>query len=211
MWQMHFDIPVEDQRHETLWRQLLRWLVDGVPEPVSVTLDPERAEIGEGVEILSTVFDSTYIGVNDARVVATVTAPSGAELERPLTWAVDEDGAYAGSFAPTEDGTWRITVRAETDEGELGSHTSVLEVGPSPEEYFDAGRRTGLLERVAEETGGRFYTRDDVDRLPEDLRFTGAGVTVTEERELWDMPIIFLLLVGLLGAEWGVRRMRGFV
>ncbi|HSM04025.1 MAG TPA: glutamine amidotransferase [Longimicrobiales bacterium] len=211
MWQMHADIPVEDMRHETLWRQLLRWLVDGVPEPVSVTLDPERAEIGESVELLSTVFDSAYIGVNDARVVATVTSPSGATLERPMAWAVDQDGSYAGAFVPTEDGTWQVTVRAETDEGLLGTRTSVLEVGPSPEEYFDAGRRTPLLQRVAEETGGLFYTRDDVDRLPEDLRFTGAGVTVTEARELWDMPVIFLLLIGLLGAEWGVRRMRGFV
>ncbi|MBQ90923.1 MAG: hypothetical protein CL441_05800 [Acidimicrobiaceae bacterium] len=31
MWQMHADIPVDDLTHETLWRRLLRWLVDGVP------------------------------------------------------------------------------------------------------------------------------------------------------------------------------------
>ena len=36
LWQMHADIPVEDQTHETLWRQLLRWLVSYVPEPVEV-------------------------------------------------------------------------------------------------------------------------------------------------------------------------------
>ena len=37
----------------------------------------------------------------------------------------------------------------------------------------------------------------------------GRGVTVVEERELWDMPALFLLLVGLIAAEWGYRRMRG--
>jgi uncharacterized membrane protein len=211
MWQMHADIPVEDQRHETLWRQLLRWLVDGVPAPVALAMTPEQAEAGEAVELRATVFDSAYIGVNNARVTAAVSSASGATVERGLEWAVDEDGSYVGSFVPTQDGTYSVTIRAETPEGVLGTASSVLDVGPSREEYFDAGRRTALLERIARETGGRSYTPDDVERLPEDVRFTGAGVTVTERRELWDMPIIFLLLVALLGAEWGVRRMRGFV
>ena len=50
-----------------------------------------------------------------------------------------------------------------------------------------------------------------MDELPEDLRFTGAGVTLTEELDLWDMPIILILLLGLLGVEWGVRRVRGLI
>jgi hypothetical protein len=36
-----------------------------------------------------------------------------------------------------------------------------------------------------------------------------TGVTVVEERELWDMPALFLALVGFIAAEWGYRRMRG--
>ena len=50
-----------------------------------------------------------------------------------------------------------------------------------------------------------------MSNLPEDLRFTGAGVTLTEERDLWDMPIVLILILGLLGAEWGYRRLRGMV
>ena len=34
VWQMHASIPVEDMTHENYWRQLLRWLVDGVPDQV---------------------------------------------------------------------------------------------------------------------------------------------------------------------------------
>ena len=32
VWQMHASMPLEDMTHENLWRQLLRWLVDGVPD-----------------------------------------------------------------------------------------------------------------------------------------------------------------------------------
>ncbi|MDT8341876.1 MAG: hypothetical protein RQ751_10220 [Longimicrobiales bacterium] len=210
-WQMHADVPVEDLRHETLWRQLLRWLVDGVPEPVAVALAAERVEPGAGVVVTATVTDSAYIGLNNARVTLTVTHPSGAVVEEALAWSVDADGEYRGTVTPPEAGRYRIAVEAATEAGVLGRAETMLEVGPSPEEYFDAGRRTPLLQRLAEETGGRFYTPRTVGTLPEDLRFTGAGVTLTEERELWDMPVILLLLVGLLGAEWGVRRTRGMV
>jgi len=91
----------------------------------------------------------------------------------------------------------------------LGADTVFLRVAPSEEEYFAAGRRTRLLERIAEETGGQTYTPATVSTLPDDITVTGAGVTLVEERDLWDMPILFLILLALLGAEWGWRRTRG--
>ena len=36
MWQMHALIAVEDQTHETFWRQMMRWLVSGVPGTVTL-------------------------------------------------------------------------------------------------------------------------------------------------------------------------------
>jgi hypothetical protein len=84
-------------------------------------------------------------------------------------------------------------------------------VGPGDDEFFDAARRTALLERIAEATGGQSYTAETVGNLPEDLQYTGGGVTMVEERDLWDMPILFLVLIGLIGAEWALRRRRGLV
>ena len=34
-------------------------------------------------------------------------------------------------------------------------------------------------------------------------------MTVVEERDLWDMPAILLLLIAMIGAEWAYRRGRG--
>jgi len=86
-----------------------------------------------------------------------------------------------------------------------------LHTAPSDDEYFGAGRRTQTLQRIAEETGGQYYTPDDVASLPEDISVTGAGVTLVEERDLWDMPVLFLLMLLFMGAEWGYRRKRGLV
>jgi len=69
--------------------------------------------------------------------------------------------------------------------------------------------RAPLLKRIAADTGGRFFTPANASSLPEAINYSGRGVTVVEERELWDMPVLFLALVGLIAAEWGYRRTRG--
>ena len=70
--------------------------------------------------------------------------------------------------------------------------------------------RSSLLERVAEDTGGRFFTPANAASLPEAISYSGRGVTVVEERDLWDMPIVLMMLLALIAAEWGYRRRRGF-
>ncbi|MDP2959116.1 MAG: glutamine amidotransferase [Longimicrobiales bacterium] len=209
LWQMHADVPVEDLSHETFWRQMLRWLVDGVPQRVSAALERELVEPSERVRLVATVGDSTFIEVNDAQVVARVTGPSGVTTEEPVAWTVERDGEYAVEITPREEGEYAIEVAATRDGEILGADTTYLTVAPSDEEFFGAGRRTRLLERIAEETGGQTYTPETVATLPDDIAVTGAGVTLVEERDLWDMPALFLLMLVLMGAEWGYRRTRG--
>ena len=67
-----------------------------------------------------------------------------------------------------------------------------VRVSAGDAEYFDAAMRAPLLKRIAEETGGRFFTPANAAALPEAISYSGRGVTVVEERELWDMPALFL-------------------
>jgi uncharacterized membrane protein len=211
LWQMHADVPLEDQSHEMFWQQLLRWLVDGVPDAVTAVTDQERVEPNETVRLVTTVGDSTFIEVNDATVTARVTSPSGAVEELPVEWTVERDGEYAVEFRPTEEGDYEVEVEATRDGQPLGSDVTHLRAAPSDDEFFGAGRHTQLLRRIAEETGGRFYTPETVGTLADDISVTGAGVTLVEELDLWDMPVLFLLLLLLMSAEWGFRRARGLV
>lgn len=211
MWQMHADVPVEDMSHETFWRQMLRWLVDGVPRQVVARVERDRVSAGEPVRLAAQVDDERYIGVNSADVIARVTAPSGETSEVPLTWTIERDGTYAASFSAAEDGLHRVDVLATIDGRSIASEPAWFRVAPAMSEYYDAGMHASLLRRIAEETGGRYYTLDEVARLPEDLAVAGHGATVVEARELWDMPVLFLLLLALVGAEWGMRRRWGLV
>ena len=209
IWQM---LPaLEDHSHESFWQQMLRWLIDGVATSTFVSTDRERVEPGETVRVVGSVSDSTYIEANDASVTTRITSPSGVVTELPTEWTVENDGEYTVDFRPDELGDWEIQLVAERDGMPLGADRAWIHAAPSDDEYFEAGRRTPLLRRIAEDTGGRFYTPDEVQTLPEDITISGGGVTLVEEHDLWDMPVIFFLMLLLMGAEWGYRRVRGLV
>lgn len=209
LWRMHADIPVEDLTHVTLWRQLVRALTEESPDRVEVTAVPARVAPGEPVELRARVADASYNDVNDAAVRATVITPTGRELDVPMEWALAEDGVYVGRFVAEEAGLYGV--RAESQRGAdtvRGPETALLadEAGADVEQ---AELRAPMLRRIAEETGGHYYPLDDVARLAEDVRYTESGVSVREALDLWDMPIVFLVLAMLLGTEWSLRRARG--
>ena len=209
VWQMDPSIAVEDMTFESYWRQLLRWLVSDVPSRVMVTAAGDQAAPGDPVELNAEISDRTFLKVNNAEAVARVTSPSGNVSEMPLEWSVTRDGEYKASFTPTEKGLYRVDVRTRMGTDSIVSDPSYISAGDLSTEYFGAEMRAPLLRRIADETGGRFYTGDKVSELAKDIVFTDVGNTVVDRKDLWDMPIGFLLLIALVTSEWGYRKLRG--
>ena len=207
-WQMDAAVAVDDMTHETYWRQLMRWLVDGVPDQVELTSSPDQVEAGEAVTLIAEVADPGFVEVNDASVNAQITGPKGEVTDVPLQWTGERNGEYRGTFTPNGNGMYETRVEASRAGSTLGTNVGHLRVAPSDSEYFDAGMRAPLLRRISEETGGVFYTPQSVATLADDVKYTGRGVTTVEERDLWDMPIVLFLLLGVMLAEWSYRRVR---
>jgi len=209
-WQMHASIPLEDMTHEHYWRQLLRWVIDGVPDQVDVHMSRDRVEPGEAVTIEASIVDKRFVELNDASVVATVAQPNGKTMTVPMQWTGEHDGQYRGTFVSTSAGAYEVNVDATRAGGQrVGTGVAYVRAAASEAEFFDPTMHSAPLRRIADETGGRFYTPANAQGLAEDIRYAGRGVTSIEERELWNMPIVLLALMGIVCAEWGYRRVVG--
>jgi uncharacterized membrane protein len=209
IWRMHADVPLEDETHQRFWRQLLRWLVHDVPEPVTASVGTDRVAPGEAVRVTAEVNDERFLRLNGARVVAHIAGPDGSRTETPLDWTVARNGEYQAMFTPASPGLHTIQVSAHHEGREMPARTVHLYAGEPRDEYVGAQMRGDLLRRIAAETGGRFYPASGAGALADDITYAGRGITVMEEKELWDAPALFLLLVLLLGGEWVYRRRRG--
>ena len=209
IWQMHASIPVDDMTHENYWRQLLRSVVDGVPDQLEPSLTTERVEPGEAATLIANVVDPSFVELNDAAVTATITGPDGAIADLPMSWDGEHPGQYHVSVPTRAPGWYQAKLEATRGGKTVGSTVTHFRAAPGEAEFFDATMHAATLRRIAEDTGGRYYEAGTTATLADDLRYTGRGVTTVEEHDLWHMPIVLMLLVGLLSAEWGYRRVVG--
>ncbi len=96
------------------------------------------------------------------------------------------------------------------DESPPQAKTSFL-TSTGTREYFEAFQKRDFLEKLAQETGGNYYTVSDVERLPEEILYTQSQTSIVEVLDLWDMPFNFLLLMALLFCEWILRKRQGLI
>jgi hypothetical protein len=78
-------------------------------------------------------------------------------------------------------------------------------------ENFHTEQNRHLLEQLASETGGRYWNPSELGNLPRDISYSEAGISVRTIKELWNMPIFLLFLLGLATADWLLRRKWGVV
>ncbi|MGD8647294.1 MAG: glutamine amidotransferase [Desulfobacterales bacterium] len=208
-WRWQMLLPHEDLSHERFWRQVLRWLAAAAPSPVELSLDQDSYGVGEQVLVRARVSNRAYAPISDATVWLKLTDSAGTIKDIQLERSIDNHGIYSGTFTVRNVGIHTLEVTATPPSGEAQEGSTRFLVVEPIVEFIDAGLDADLLKTMADVSGGKFYTEIDAERLMKDLKRLEKVVAVTVEQEIWDMPIILFLLVGLFALEWLIRRRKG--
>jgi hypothetical protein len=138
-----------------------------------------------------------------------VTKPSGEVVEVPLKFTtLNNANTYDGEFKVNELGQYKIELTGTSGVGSLSAKSDLL-VTDMNREFFGAAQNSDLLKRIASETGGKYYTPAEAQSLLDDLTYRQSPYSERVTKDLWDMPINFMLIVGLLSAEWFLRKREG--
>ena len=114
-------------------------------------------------------------------------------------------GRYEATVDAEADGIYRFEADATVDDESLGRSRLAIRREDGVSEHFQVQQNRALLERIAAVTGGRYFTLDNVGDIPEAVQFSDAGVVERRLLDLWNMPILFLMLLGLKAGEWVLR------
>jgi uncharacterized membrane protein len=206
MWTQH-----DDPTHPLFWQQIFRYLVTDTPGPVSATTPKQMLSDTSKVPIRVEVRDKEYKPVANARVQARFTNPDGSTATMELSPKPLEEGVYQGEWTAEKSGSYVAEIMAGREQEDLGHDLLTFRREDGVAESFHTSQNRDLLEKLADQTGGRYYTPEKASKLSEEISYSEAGITARETRDLWDMPAIFLLVLAIRAAEWLLRRKWGVV
>ena len=214
-WRWQMSEALGDPSHDLFWQQLLRWLVAESPGPV-VASASERLLMDEGrIELRAQVRDQQFERAVNAQVTAHIIGPDGTNALADLMPSENTPGLYQTEWTAEKPGTYVVEVTAESARGsqprELGRDVLTVQRENGVAENFHTEQNRHLLEQLASDTGGRYWKPSELKSLPRDISYSEAGISVRSTKELWDMPIVFLLLLGLPIAGWLLRRKWGVI
>ncbi len=207
-WRWQMSQPLGDPAHDLFWQQLLRWLVLESPGPVVVTA-PNQTLMDDGhIQISASVRDKQYLPASNARVTAHFMGPDGISAMVDMAPEANNPGVFHAAWTAEKPGSYLAEVTASDG---LGTDTLPFERIDGVAENFHTVQNRELLEKLSSETGGRYWKPDELTRLPNEISYSDAGISVRDIKELWNMPVVFLWLLLLMAAEWLLRRKWGVV
>jgi len=210
-WRWRMQQPVGDTSQETFWRQLLRWTVSATPSRVVASTPNPQLEDDGRIQLRAEVRDADYLPMSAAQVQAKIIQPDGSTSSVSLQPEPLAQGIYSAEWNAPQTGSYVAEISAARSGGQLESDVLTFRREDGIAENFHREQNRDLLQKLADETGGHYYTLKEADRLPREIAYSQAGITSREMKDLWNMPAIFFAILLLRSAEWLLRRKWGVV
>jgi uncharacterized membrane protein len=210
-WRWQMSLPLGDTSHMMFWQQILRWLVADTPSQVVASVPSQMLFDDGNVKLSADVRDKDYLPAPDATVEAHILGPGGVSATVEMTPVPDAPGTFQDEWTAEKPGSYLTEVTAQRGGQEIGRDVLTFQRMDGVAENFHTEQNRDLLEKLASQTGGRYWKPQELSKLPGEIAYSEAGITVRETKPLWDMPAIFLLILALLFAEWLLRRKWGIV
>ncbi len=206
--------------YQTFWNASIRWLIkDPELKLLRVSVEESAVRPGQDVAVQISVSRPDYtpaVGVEGAMEILhrPLSALDGsnpdltAKLMRTEVFKTDDRGRAEVVIPAAEPGAWTVRARASTEAGDLSDEDLFL-VHLDSQELRSIEPRADVLQAIAEKTGGSFHLLPDFDS---DMVFKEPRVVQVNRRrviDLWDTLWVLVIICGLLGTEWTLRRRWG--
>jgi len=208
-WKMWTDHA--DKSHPAFWQQIFRYLVTDAPGQVAASTPKAVLADETRVPVRVEVRDKEFKPVNNAKVQARFMGPEGVNATMELIPQPLEEGVYTGEWSAEKPGSYVVEILAGREQEAVGNDVLTFRREDGVAENFHTSQNRELLEKLAQQTGGRYYKPADASKLSTEISYSEAGITTRETRDLWDLPLVFLLALAIKSSEWLLRRKWGVV
>jgi hypothetical protein len=203
---------VEDKYHYRFWGQVVRWMAYqrnmAKGESMRLFYVPDQPQIRQTLTFDANVMEKSGEPLHNGRVVAHITAPSGASETVRLSTSGDEWGMFTGRYTPKEPGKHQINLTCQETGAKLDA--SFFVQGEVAER---AGKpaRPEVLEELARVTEGKVVAADQLQQVIQSLASLPEPPPLVRRLPLWSHPLPAVAIVVLLGLFWSLRKLVGLI
>lgn len=207
LWRLRY--KTGDKYHWRVWSQCIQFMTLSrlMGEHKRIRLETDRSSyfFGSQGRLYAHVLDDDFEPVVQSGFDVIVSGLDGADAGQQIKLQPDrsQPGLYEGYFTPPGPGRYRM--EANENDRKVSSITE-FQVSDIRQELTETDMRLENLQRIADLTGGATLGVRELPKLASLVNGDPLSTTVRSERPLWDHWLVILLLVGLLGAEWILRR-----
>ncbi len=207
-WRMKLDI--ENDNHIRFWRQLIRSLVKDVPEPLQLRSKQDSYTVGEPARFEIAIRDALFEEREGLQAAVSITTSSQQKISLSVDESITEPGVYTCEWIPEEEGIHTLSVIAKDENDEnAGTLEEAFLTELDRKEYQKAEYNPAFLRELANVSGGKFYTLEQLGEIAKDIPYTPNPEAETIRLHLWHHPGFYILLIVLMTLEWFLRRKRG--
>ena len=207
LWRLRY--KTGDKYHWRVWSQCIQFMTLSrlMGEHKRIRLETDRSSyfVGSQGRLYAHVLDDDFEPVVQSGFDVVVSGLDGAATSQQIKLQPDrsQPGLYEGYFTPPGPGRYRM--EANENDRKVSSITE-FQVSDIRQELTETDMRLENLQRIADLTGGATLGIRELPKLASLVNSESLTTTVRSERPLWDHWLVILLLAGLLGAEWILRR-----
>ncbi|HEY2881419.1 MAG TPA: hypothetical protein VGJ15_03275, partial [Pirellulales bacterium] len=203
--------------HKRFWRQVILWLAkkdDANEQNVWIKLPQRRFQPATRIDFSAGAHTAEGASIDGALFAATLVSPNGSK--RPIPVTRQADGCVGVLRDVVEPGDYSIVVSATKSGAIIGESKARFVVFQQDLEMENAAARPELMASLAKMTaanGGEAVAPEQLPALLKRIKEQPRDREVATETKFtpWDRPYFFLLVVGLLGVEWYLRKRWGWV
>ena len=202
--------------HQRFWQQMLLWLAhkeQDSDQPLQVIIDPRNFAPGGKVPIVMKLHDKQNQPIPNAEFQVEVQGPQQSKPV-PIASQKNAEGAIAEFVSPAVPGDYWVTARATVEGKSAGIPTTTRFIVEARDPELDnPAADPDLMAEIAELTGASVVPPEKLGAFLDDLLKSGISTELTRNRlvNLWDNWPLMLVFVGLMTAEWFIRKRNGLV
>jgi hypothetical protein len=204
-----------ERDQDRFWLQLVRYAAGELyavkSELLALDVTPASIEPDGRATVRARVLEDLPRGANrdgyDLKILR-----DGTDVRTVKLAAVEPRGAgrFEAPIGNLSEGTYELRLAATDAAGRARELSIPLDVTASYEaELADVSCDHALLRRLAESSGGEFFTLDEIGRVPERLLAVNENRSRYAEQPLWDSAYLFVFVVACFAAEWALRKRLG--